>query len=125
MLDSCALVALSSGTLPPVAAREIEECEQVFVPSAVVWELAIKAASRKISFGKTALEWAREIAVRHSLSIGENLPDIATLCAAAALPLIHRDPFDRLLIAVAIQNDFTLVTSDHIIPTYPGVKTLW
>lgn len=43
---------------------------------------------------------------------------------AASLPLIHRDPFDRMLIAQALHHDLTIVTSDETIPRYP-VKTLW
>lgn len=37
---------------------------------------------------------------------------------------IHRDPFDRLLIAQAIENDLTIVTTDSKIPSYK-VKTIW
>ena len=43
---------------------------------------------------------------------------------AETLPLIHRDPFDRMLIAQAIHHDLTLVTKDREIHRYP-VKTLW
>lgn len=43
---------------------------------------------------------------------------------AEMLPLIHRDPFDRMLIAQAMHHDLTLVTSDQVIGRYP-VKTLW
>jgi PIN domain nuclease of toxin-antitoxin system len=43
---------------------------------------------------------------------------------ASSLPLIHRDPFDRMLIALALHHDLTLVTSDREIRRY-AVKTLW
>lgn len=43
---------------------------------------------------------------------------------AESLPLIHRDPFDRMLIAQALYHDLTIVTSDKAIRRYP-VKTLW
>jgi PIN domain nuclease of toxin-antitoxin system len=46
-------------------------------------------------------------------------------CAAAALPAIHRDPFDRILVALARADMLTILTSDQEIPRYPGVKTLW
>jgi PIN domain nuclease of toxin-antitoxin system len=46
-------------------------------------------------------------------------------CAAAALPAIHRDPFDRILVALAQAQMLTILTSDQEIPKYPGVKTLW
>lgn len=43
---------------------------------------------------------------------------------AESLPLIHRDPFDRMLIAQALHHELTLVTPDADIHKYP-VKTLW
>ena len=43
---------------------------------------------------------------------------------AESLPPIHRDPFDRLLIAQALHHDMTLVTADETIRRYP-VRTLW
>ena len=45
--------------------------------------------------------------------------------AAAGLPLIHRDPFDRVLVALAQAQALTVLTSDENIGRYPGVKTLW
>lgn len=43
---------------------------------------------------------------------------------AATLPMIHRDPFDRMLVAQAIHHDLTLIASDEHIRQYP-VRTLW
>jgi PIN domain nuclease of toxin-antitoxin system len=40
------------------------------------------------------------------------------------LPAIHRDPFDRLLVAQAIDEGLTIVTCDRMIPQYP-VQTIW
>jgi PIN domain nuclease of toxin-antitoxin system len=48
----------------------------------------------------------------------------ATAIAAATLPLLHRDPFDRLLVAEAMQGGLTILTKDQTITRY-GVKTLW
>jgi PIN domain nuclease of toxin-antitoxin system len=41
-----------------------------------------------------------------------------------SLPDIHRDPFDRLLVAQALEEDLAIVTRDRIIPQYP-VQTVW
>ena len=41
------------------------------------------------------------------------------------LPLHHRDPFDRLLIAQALDNDLTLVTHDRAFAAYEGLKIIW
>jgi PIN domain nuclease of toxin-antitoxin system len=42
-----------------------------------------------------------------------------------ALPDIHSDPFDRILIAEALKNKCRLVTKDETIPLYPDVGTVW
>lgn len=41
------------------------------------------------------------------------------------LPLIHKDPFDRILIAQALEERVTVVTSDTMIPRYPDVRVRW
>jgi PIN domain nuclease of toxin-antitoxin system len=51
--------------------------------------------------------------------------DAAVTCAAAALPPIHRDPFDRVIVALAQAHALTILTSDENIQKYPGVRTLW
>lgn len=55
-------------------------------------------------------------------ALGLELPEIARL---RTLPLIHRDPFDRLLIAQAMAYGFELVTTDRQLGAYPGLKVLW
>lgn len=47
-----------------------------------------------------------------------------TAIAAATLPLIHRDPFDRLLVAEEMKNGLTIMSKDQAIPRY-GVVTIW
>jgi PIN domain nuclease of toxin-antitoxin system len=69
------------------------------------------------------LVWFQALAKRHSL---REIPlDVRTACAAAALPAIHRDPFDRVLVALAQAEQLTILTSDENIAKYPGVKILW
>jgi PIN domain nuclease of toxin-antitoxin system len=51
--------------------------------------------------------------------------DAQTACAAAALPLLHHDPFDRILVALSHIRGVPVLTSDRNMPRYPGVKTLW
>jgi PIN domain nuclease of toxin-antitoxin system len=41
------------------------------------------------------------------------------------LPLLHRDPFDRVLVALAQAHSLAILTCDENILRYPGVKTLW
>jgi PIN domain nuclease of toxin-antitoxin system len=53
------------------------------------------------------------------------MPEAAILCAAADLPPLPRDPFDRVLVATAMDRGLVLLTSDRVIPTYPGVREIW
>ena len=46
-------------------------------------------------------------------------------CAAAALPLLHRDPFDRVIVALAQAHGVPVLTSDENIPRYAGVAAIW
>jgi len=45
--------------------------------------------------------------------------------AAIALPDIHNDPFDRILVAEALERRCRIITKDSIIPTYPGISVVW
>jgi len=84
----------------------------VFVSAASVWEIAIKRMARRVSFTGSPTD-----------AIGRNgfLPlPILPLHAerAAALPPLHQDPFDRMLIAQAQTASLTLITADERITAY-------
>jgi PIN domain nuclease of toxin-antitoxin system len=65
---------------------------------------------------------ARALAV-HGI---EELPVTAEIgCRAAALPDVHNDPFDRVIVATCPIGDHTLLTKDRIIPTYPSITVVW
>jgi PIN domain nuclease of toxin-antitoxin system len=101
------------------AAAAIADAEnRIFVSAASVWEIAVKARLGRLAFTGSP-----------SAAIGSNgftslpiLPEQAE--AAAALPDIHQDPFDRILIAQAIARRFVLVTADHKIRQY-NLPVLW
>src|SRR5262249_2222582 len=123
LLDTCALLALARGELPKGSARALRAASEACVSIGSPWEVAIKSASGKIRLADPPILWFLGLAERHDL---RELPlDSHIACAAAALPLIHRDPFDRVLVALAQAHTLTILTSDKNIPKYPGVKTLW
>ena len=63
------------------------------------WEVAIKSAAGQIRLKATPAQWFSGLVEHYDL---RELPlDARTACAAAALPTIHRDPFDRVLVALA------------------------
>lgn len=91
----------------------------VFVSSATIWELGIKAALGRLNLGGADL--VDEIPVNGfaELPIGA-----AHAARAAALPRHHDDPFDRMLIAQAIHEGLTCVTRDALFDRY-RVPLLW
>jgi PIN domain nuclease of toxin-antitoxin system len=79
---------------------------QAYVSSATIWEVAIKQAAGKIVGPADLPERIRRSGFRE-LAI-----NFEHAMVAERLPLIHRDPFDRMLVAQAQCEDLTLVTGD-------------
>ena len=123
LLDTNALLfVFSAPSKLSVRARRIVRGELDLSVSVVsFWEIAIKQSIGKLQFNMT-------IPNLESLCISRNI-QILSLGSTAierikALPTIHGDPFDRLIIAQAQMEDRTRVTCDKIMPQYP-VKTVW
>ena len=84
----------------------------VFVSAATAWEIAVKRALGKLGAPGDIDDWLVQNNFRP-------LPiQIAEAVAAAELPLHHRDPFDRLLVAQARMGGMTIVTIDANISKY-------
>jgi PIN domain nuclease of toxin-antitoxin system len=123
LLDTCALLALARGDLPERAAAALRTAPEASVSVVSPWEVAIKVAVGKLRLAEPPTQWFLGLSERFHL---REVPlDASLACAAAALPLIHRDPFDRVLVALAQTHSLTVLTSDQTISQYHGVKTLW
>ena len=85
----------------------------VFVSSAVLWEIAIKHGLGKLSVSASVVAAALATTGFKPLAI-----TFAHAIAAGGLPLHHRDPFDRMLIAQTIEESSCLVTRDASISRY-------
>jgi PIN domain nuclease of toxin-antitoxin system len=85
--------------------------------AANLWEIAIKRARRGGNFA-----YDPRAIRKHMLANGyEELPvEGSHAVAVDSLPLIHKDPFDRLLIAQAMVEGITFLTTDTTIARYPG-----
>ncbi len=105
----------------------IEDAEnRLFVSVAALWELAIKAAKGKLPLYAKLVANGSDT-VRQSLqdSSFELLSiELEHALAATALPQIHGDPFDRMMIAQAMMEGLTLITSDTVFQHYRGLKLL-
>jgi PIN domain nuclease of toxin-antitoxin system len=86
----------------------------VFVSAAAAWEVEIKAALGKL---RAPSDLANQIAAANF----EELPiTIAHALALKQLPNLHRDPFDRIMLAQAKAAGLTFVTADPLVLQYPG-----
>lgn len=95
---------------------------EVYVSAAVAWEIVIKQGLGKLSLPVPAAQYVSErlAAVGHRpLAIS-----VEHAVALADLPVHHKDPFDRILIAQAQVEGLTLVTADEKIKAY-AVSILW
>ena len=92
------------------------------VSAVSVWELAIKQRLGKLSVGPDVRTWTRRVTTELVL---EHLPVTADHAAAVEhLPDVHRDPFDRLLVAQAVAEGAVLLTADDRLREYGDVVRL-
>ncbi|MDP4024569.1 type II toxin-antitoxin system VapC family toxin [Methylobacterium sp. NEAU 140] len=111
-------IVTAPGRLPSGCAALIEAtAEEVFFSAASIWEVAIKQG-----LGRTKLHVDADLLHRTLLRDGFiELPVLSTHArAVATLPPLHKDPFDRLLLAQAIVENLTLLTADATLARYPG-----
>ena len=95
---------------------------QCLVSVASGWEIAIK-----VSLGQLRIDAALDRFLPEQLALNGFQPlaiDFKHTARVARLPFQHRDPFDRLLVAQAIEEELTVVTADAVFAQY-GVKRLW
>jgi PIN domain nuclease of toxin-antitoxin system len=91
---------------------------ELLLSAASSWELAIKHQLGKITLPEPPEKYVPDrmraigavaLAVEHAHAL-----------AVSALPPLHRDPFDRLLVAQAIELDLSIVTADPQLASYPA-----
>ena len=120
LLDTQLLLWTSgqSNRLPRAARRLLEDARNELIFSAAsIWEIAIKSSRRREDF-----EVEPRVLRRNLLSTGYIELSVTSDHAVAIdlLPPIHKDPFDRLLLAQALHEGLTLLTTDQRLAEYPG-----
>lgn len=108
--------------LSKAARKTLEDSStQLYLSVVSLWEITIKQ-----SLGKLQLEYSLdELIDSCTTSDITILPiDYGTLKTLKALPFIHRDPFDRLIIATSIELDLDLISSDEIAKKYT-TRIIW
>lgn len=111
--------ANNSSKLPSDVNDIIDRHYTVYLSSVVAWEIEIKQAKGKLT--GEAFDWSTVIADKKLIPLEVSFGHVTAL---RQLPNLHKDPFDRLLIAQAKAEDLQLVTHDSTIWQYPEVKLL-
>ena len=112
-----------SSRLSASARRVIEdETNTILVSAASTWEITTKHRIRKLARAEAlALDVTGSIAGQGFEELAITVDDAAR---AGRLPGLHRDPFDRVLIAQALARDMAIVSADRVFDGY-GVRRLW
>ena len=124
LLDTHAFLWFAAGdsrlSRPARAAMEAEDAA-LYVSTASVWEMAIKAR-----LGRLTLPAPVDRYVAEKIAEGYRMMPVTWAQAAAVeqLPFHHRDPFDRLLVAQALAERYQIVTRDRVFRRY-GVDIVW
>lgn len=94
----------------------------VYVSTASLWEMAIKAAIGKLVVEQPLVTVAMRNMSANDLEIMNIM--ISHIATVATLPLHHRDPFDRMLIAQAVFEQMPIISADSAFDAYP-VERIW
>lgn len=101
-----------------------DPAHELLVSTASAWEIAIKYALGRLPLPESPTAWVpRRLADMGAVSVPV---DQSAALAVAHLPPIHRDPFDRMLVAQCAQLGAHLVTADRVFEAYPvNCVELW
>ena len=115
LLDTNVLLWTLAGSpkIQPVSQLILAPESEVFVSTASLWEIAIKTGIGKLTADLREIRQAVAASGFSELSIhGEHVETIATL------PMHHKDPFDRIIVAQAITEPMRLLTGDRQLAVY-------
>ena len=95
---------------------------EIFLSLACIWEMAIKISLGKLYIEKSLDNFVDEYIKEGSIEI--LMIELSHVLKIEKLPFYHRDTFDRLIIAQAIDNQIPIISSDNSFDTYP-VTRIW
>lgn len=120
LLDTHIFLWFISGDerLPESIKMHIQNSEnEVYLSVVSLWESIVKNQIGKLALPQPAEQYLSVQRERHQI---ESLAlDETSVSHLSKLPLIHRDPFDRMLICQSIEHGLTLVTTDDVMREYP------
>lgn len=113
------LWALATPELLPEDARALlaNLDNEILFSAACIWEVAIKSSRQRPDFQVDARVMRRRLLDNGYLELAITSEHAI---ASASLPPIHKDPFDRIMVAQAVVEGITLLTSDTVLAQYSG-----
>jgi PIN domain nuclease of toxin-antitoxin system len=126
LLDTHAFVWMASAP-EKLSSRAVDAIQRnregLLVSLASCWEIALLHKRGRLWLPVSPERFLEKALTRHGI---HEVPFArATILASVALPEVHRDPFDRILIAEALLRGCPIVTCDEVIASYPGVSVVW
>lgn len=125
LLDTCTFIWLCSdpAKLTSAAIKALDSpSNDRHLSTASIWEISIKHHSGKLPLPQEPSSWIEEQLALQQIDVLPLQRDV--IYRATALPPVHRDPFDRVIAADALQRNLTLVTPDKPFADY-GCQVLW
>jgi len=116
LLDSNILILAAQGALPAAAAHFVEDDDnRLFYSAAAYWEISIKYQSGKLPL--PIEPWRLFDALRHS-GYREVAIEGRHIYTLGSLAELHKDPFDRIMVAQAIRENMLFLTTDEALAGY-------
>lgn len=125
LLDSHVFVwqDMDSGRLSATARTYLNDpANRILFSVASAWEITIKIQIGKLKLSDTLSVVVAQQRAQNPFDILPVMFDHAL--QVGSLPQIHKDPFDRMLVAQAIVENAIILTDDHLIQQYP-IRTVW
>jgi PIN domain nuclease of toxin-antitoxin system len=125
LLDTHAFLwAITEDAQLSVRAREIftARMSELFLSVASIWEIIIKVQLKKLPLTKPVVPFLREQLANNNIHVLPiTLDHVARL---EHLPVRHRDPFDRILVAQSLEEGWPLLSADPVLASYP-TELIW
>jgi len=111
--DECSPLALTAIS---------DEVNEIYISTASLWEIAIKTTAGKLQLSMSLNDFIEEQFDENAFTL---LPiRVGHVLRITELPLIHRDPFDRMLIAQGLVEGMPVISRDVQFDAY-GVQRIW
>ncbi len=125
LLDTCTFLWIVGGA-PELSVRArqafADPANDVYLSAASAWEIVVKHRLGRLPLPETPDRFVPRARDAHGIDRLDI--DEAAALHVARLPDLHRDPFDRILVAQALLGGLVLVTPDEALRQYPA-PTLW